>query len=51
MRMGPAPSGLNIAIDAMPDKEEKIIARRLAEHQRNMAATLEGIKNLAEGRT
>jgi hypothetical protein len=51
MRMGPAPSGLNIAINAMPDKEEKIIARRLAEHERNMAATLEGIKNLAEGRT
>ena len=30
MRMGPAPSGLTIAITAMPDKEERIIARRLA---------------------
>jgi hypothetical protein len=49
MRMGPAPSGLSIAIEAMPDKEEKIIARRLAEHERNMRANLEGIKLLAEG--
>ncbi|MEY2565643.1 MAG: hypothetical protein QOE35_172 [Actinomycetota bacterium] len=48
MRMGPAPSGLSIAIDAMPDKEERIIARRLAEHERNMRANLEGIKQLAE---
>jgi len=28
-RMGPAPSGLNIAIRAMPEKEERIVARRL----------------------
>lgn len=48
MRIGPAASGLSIAIEAMPDKEEKIIARRLAEHERNMQATLEGIKHLAE---
>jgi uncharacterized protein YndB with AHSA1/START domain len=48
MRMGPAPSGLSIAIDAMPDKEDRIVARRLAEHERNMRATLEGIKQLAE---
>jgi uncharacterized protein YndB with AHSA1/START domain len=48
MRMGPAPSGLSLAITAMPDKEEKIIARRLAEHERNIQATLEGIKQLAE---
>ena len=48
MRMGPAPSGLSIAINAMPDKEERIVARRLAEHERNMQATLDGIKQLAE---
>jgi hypothetical protein len=47
-RMGPAPSGINIAINAMPDKEERIIARRLAEWQRNILANLEGIKALAE---
>jgi len=47
-RMGPAPSGLSIAITAMPDKEERIVARRLEEFEANMRATLEGIKNLAE---
>jgi uncharacterized protein YndB with AHSA1/START domain len=49
-RMGPAPSGLSIAIAAMPDKEERIIARRLEEFERNMRATLDGIKRLAESR-
>src|SRR5580704_15855349 len=47
-RMGPAPSGLSIAIAAMPDKEERIVARRLEEFEANMRATLEGIKRLAE---
>jgi hypothetical protein len=32
----------------MPDKEERIIARRLDEHRANMQRTLEGIKALAE---
>ena len=50
MRMGPAPSGLNPAIDAMPDKEERIIARRLEEHRVNMQATVDGIKELAVSR-
>ena len=36
--------------DAMPDKEERIIARRLAEHEANMRATLEGIKAYAESK-
>jgi hypothetical protein len=47
-RMGPAPSGLSIAIEAMPDKEERIVARRLEEWRANMQATVEGIKALAE---
>jgi Polyketide cyclase / dehydrase and lipid transport len=47
-RMGPAPSGLNIAIAAMPEKEERIVARRLEEFETNMRATLDGIKQLAE---
>jgi hypothetical protein len=47
-RMGPAPSGLTQAITAMPDKEERIVARRLQEWERNMRATLEGIKAIAE---
>jgi len=48
-RMGPDPSGLNIAIDSMPEKEGRIIANRLREWQRNMTANLQGIKSLAEG--
>ena len=48
-RIGPAPSGLSIAIAARPDKEERIVARRLEEFEANMRATLEGIKRLAEG--
>ena len=47
-QMGPAPSGLSIAITAMPDKEERIVARRLQEFEANMHATLAGIKQLAE---
>ncbi len=48
MRLGPGRSFLNVAIDRMPDKEERIIDRRLAEHRGNMEATLRGIKELAE---
>jgi uncharacterized protein YndB with AHSA1/START domain len=48
MRIGPGRSGLSPAIDAMPDKESKIIRRRLDEHRRNMTANLEGVKALAE---
>jgi uncharacterized protein YndB with AHSA1/START domain len=48
MRMGPGRSGINAAIDAMPDKEDRILRRRLAEHRSNMEATLQGIKQLAE---
>jgi len=46
--MGPGPSGLTAAIDGRPELEERIVASRLAEHERNMRATLEGIKALAE---
>jgi len=42
-RIGPGTSGLTPAIEAMPDKEERIIERRLAEFRRNMEATLGGI--------
>ncbi len=48
-RMGPAPSGLSIGIAAQPDKEARIVARRLSEWQRNMAANLEWIRAAAEG--
>ena len=48
MQLGPAPSGLTPAIEAMPDKEGKIIARRLDEHQANMQANVDGVKHMAE---
>jgi uncharacterized protein YndB with AHSA1/START domain len=47
-RLGPGWSGLTPAIEARPDKEERIIARRLDEHRANMQATLAGVKALAE---
>lgn len=48
--MGPGPSGLTTAIAEQPDLEERIIAGRLREHERNMTATLEAIKQAAEQR-
>lgn len=47
-RMGPGPSGLNIRIAAQPDKEARIVARRLADWQAGMAANLEWIRSQAE---
>ena len=48
VQIGPAPSGISTAIEARPDKESRILHRRLAEHEANMTATLTGIKELAE---
>jgi hypothetical protein len=48
MQMGPGESGISELIEQMPDKEHRILYRRLAEHQANMAATLAGIKARAE---
>jgi hypothetical protein len=48
MQLGPAPSGLSIAIERMPDKEQKIVFVRMREFERNIAATLAQIKTLAE---
>lgn len=47
-QMGPGRSFLNRAIDAMPDKEERIIERRLAEFRAGMTANLARIKALSE---
>jgi hypothetical protein len=47
-RMGPSPSGLSLAIAAMPDKEGRIVARRLAEWEAGIRANLAGIKALIE---
>ena len=50
MSMGPGPSGISMAIEAMPDKEPRILHRRVGEHHANMTRTVEGIRELAEGR-
>jgi hypothetical protein len=47
--MGPGPSGLTARIAEMPDLEERIIAGRLKEHERDMMTTLQAIKRAAEG--
>lgn len=47
-QMGPGRGGLNFAIDRMPDKEGRIVARRLVEHEANMNSMLAGIKETAE---
>jgi uncharacterized protein YndB with AHSA1/START domain len=49
VRVGPGRSGLSVAIDRMPDKEQKIVFVRLREFEANMGATLAAIKRLAEG--
>lgn len=48
MQMGPGRSGLSVAIDRMPDKEQKIVFVRLREFERNITETLAQIKKLAE---
>ncbi|GAB3692427.1 SRPBCC family protein [Saccharopolyspora tripterygii] len=47
-QMGPAPSGLSLAIEQMPDKEQKIVFVRLREFERSLTTNLAGIKQLAE---
>lgn len=48
LSIGPGPSGLSMAIAAMPDKESRIIHRRISEHHANMVRTVEGIRKLLE---
>lgn len=48
MSIGPGPSGISIAIEAMPHKEPRILLRRLTEHHANMLRTVEGVRDLAE---
>ncbi|MCD2188629.1 SRPBCC family protein [Actinomycetospora soli] len=47
-RMGPGRSGLSRAIDAMPDKEQKIVFVRLREFEAAITHTLESIRAEAE---
>jgi uncharacterized protein YndB with AHSA1/START domain len=50
MRLGPARSGLNIAIDAMSGKEQKIVFVRMREFEQSMTHVVAQIKSMAEGR-
>lgn len=49
MQFGPGRSGLNVAIDAMPDKEQKIVFVRMREHETHMTQTLDRIRARLEG--
>ena len=48
MQMGPGRSGLSLAIDAMPDKEQKLVFVRLRELEAGLEHNLAAIKDLAE---
>ncbi|MEV6057998.1 SRPBCC family protein [Streptomyces sp. NPDC052107] len=48
MQLGPGRSGLSVAIDRMPDKEQKIVFVRLREFERSITTTLGRIKKRAE---
>ena len=43
-RMGPAPSGLSVAIEARPELEGRIVARRLSEWEQGMRANLDYVR-------
>jgi len=47
-QMGPGRSGISAAIEAMPDKEQKIVFVRLREFEASIGKTLAAIKRLAE---
>ncbi|MCX3063618.1 SRPBCC family protein [Streptomyces beihaiensis] len=46
--LGPGRSGVTLAVERRPDREEEIIAARLKELRAGMEATLDGIRQLAE---
>ncbi|MFC6065509.1 SRPBCC family protein [Streptomyces ochraceiscleroticus] len=48
VRLGPGRSGLSLAIERMPEKEQKIVHVRLREFERNITATLGALKERAE---
>ncbi len=48
--LGPGPSGTTMAIASMPDKESRIIHRRIGELHANMSRTVEGIRQMLESR-
>ena len=48
LTIGPGPSGITAAIEQTPDKEARILDRRIDEHRTNMGRVVRGIKQAAE---
>ena len=48
MILGPGPSGLTMAIKAMPDKEDRIINRRVRTQHTAMLQVVAGVKKTVE---
>lgn len=46
--LGPGPSGITAAIEQMPDKEARILARRIDEHRTNMQRVIDAMKVAVE---
>jgi hypothetical protein len=51
VQLGPGRSGLSLAIEQMPDKEQKIVFVRLREFERNMTFTIDRVRARAEARS
>jgi uncharacterized protein YndB with AHSA1/START domain len=47
-QLGPGWSGLSVAIERMPDKEERIVERRLAEFRAGIERNLTALREMAE---
>jgi len=43
LKLGPGPSGISHAIASMPDKEPRILRRRVDEHRANMQSVVDGV--------
>lgn len=44
LTIGPGPSGITMAIESMPEKEPRILYRRVGEHRANMQRVVDGVK-------
>lgn len=51
MVIGPGPSGITPALEAMPDREARILSHRVDEHLTNMRRVIEAMKDAAEAAT
>lgn len=46
--LGPGPSGLTVAVARQPDKEDRVVHRRMKEHFANMSRVVDGIRTRVE---